>query len=82
MLDEQIVNFIPVSKRVPEPFEACILLDRNDRLSVGCWISTDDENKNGSFRQGHCGVYEKDEIVAWIPVEKYKLRKGDRIVFC
>lgn len=70
-----------MAERYPDPFEAYLLLDYNNRLSVGRWISIDEENREGIFRQGHCGVYEKDEIIAWIPIEEYKLSKGDRIVF-
>ncbi len=81
-MNEQIVNFIPISKRVPNLFEECILLDINGRLSVGCWISINEENKTGYFRQGGCGEYEKDEIVAWIPIENYRLSKGYKLIFC
>lgn len=79
---EQIVRFISMTERYPDPFEACLLLDYKNRLSIGCWISIDEENREGSFRQGRHGLYEKDEIIAWIPIEEYRLSKGDRIIFC
>ena len=81
MSNEQIISFIPMAERYPDPFEACLLLDCYNRLSVGCWISVDDDNREGSFRQGHHGVYEKDEIVAWIPIENFHLSKGEMISF-
>lgn len=81
-MKEQIIQFIPMAERCPDPFEACLLLDYRNRLSIGCWITTDSDNREGSFRQGRHGVYEKDEILAWVPIEKYKLSKGDRIIFC
>lgn len=81
-MKEQIIRFIHMTERHPDPFEACLLLDYSGGLSVGCWISIDEKNREGSFRQGRHGVYEKDEILAWVPIEKYKLSKGDRIIFC
>lgn len=76
------IRFIPMTERYPDPFEACLLLDYNNRLTVGCWIARDEENREGKFYQGRHGVYEKDEILAWIPIEEYNLAKDDRIIIC
>ena len=76
------IRFIPMTERYPDPFEACLLLDYNNRLTLGCWIARDEENREGKFYQGRHGVYEKDEILAWIPIEEYNLAKGDRIIIC
>lgn len=80
-MKEQIIRFIPMTERYPDPFEECLLLDKNGGLTAGCWISTDEENREGSFRQGRHGVYDKEYIVAWVPIEKFDLAKGDRIIF-
>lgn len=81
-MKEQIIQFILMAERCPDPFEACLLLDYRNRLSIGCWITTDSNNREGSFRQGRHGFYEKGEVIAWISIEDYTLARGDRIVLC
>lgn len=76
------IRLIPIAERNPDPFEECLILDRNHALTAGSWISTDEENREGKFYQGHHGVYEKDEVIGWIAIEKHKLSKGDRIIIC
>lgn len=83
MAKEQIIRFIPMTERYPDPFEACLILDCKNRLSIGSWISTDEENREGNLCQGHHGIYEKNYVKAWVAVEKYNLaNKGDRILLC
>lgn len=60
-----------MAEHYPDPFEACLLLDYSGGLSVGCWISIDEKNRDGSFRQGRHGVYEKDEILRDVCLENY-----------
>ncbi len=79
MKKEQVVDFIPMSERLPEDFEACVIVDKKGRLSVGCWLARNSENTEGVFRQGRNGVYEKDGVAAWIPIEDYRLAKGGKI---
>lgn len=54
-----------LAERYPDPFEACLLLDYDNRLSVGCWISIDEENREGSFRWAlidDCNWYDTTEV--------------------
>ena len=81
MSNEQIISFIPMAERYPDFYEVCLLLVYNNMLSVGCWISVDDDNRDGYFQLGSYGEYEKDEVIAWAPVDNIRLSKGETISF-
>ena len=66
-------GFNYIKDRFPDDFEVCMIIEKNGRLSAGCWETggrSAENGKPGSFRQGQGGVIECDDVLAWLPIEK------------
>lgn len=78
MSKDQIVRFIPLAERYPEEFMCCLLITKSGSLSVGRW-TTGTRYPKGAFSISG-GIWDPESVRAWIPIEQYKLNKGDKIV--
>lgn len=66
-------GFNYIKDRFPDDFEVCMIIEKNGHLSAGCWetgVRSAENGKPGSFWQGHGGVIECDDVLAWLPIEK------------
>ncbi len=61
---------------LPDDFEVCLIVDKEGRLSAGCWDTGTRSTENGApgaFRQSRGGVIDLDDVWAWLPIEEYKV---------
>ncbi|MDE6713682.1 MAG: hypothetical protein K2K20_08095 [Lachnospiraceae bacterium] len=64
---------------LPEDFEVYLIVQKDGRLSAGCWDTGLDSCKDGQpgcFRQSRGGIIRIDEVLAWLPIESEKIDIG------
>lgn len=64
-------GFSFIQDKIPDEFEICLIVEKNGKLSAGCWDAGDttENGKLGYFRQSRGGVIDADYVLAWLPIE-------------
>lgn len=76
-LDIPITKFTDIGDRLPDDFEVCLIVEKNGRLTAGCWdtgLYARNGGKPGCFKQSRGGAIDIDSVKAWLPIEKYSIK--------
>lgn len=72
----QLEDFHFIKEELPEDFEVCLIVQRNGKLTAGCWdtgLYSRKDGEPGAFRQSRGMTISLDTVWAWLPIEKYGL---------